>query len=99
MKRHFYILWLVLLLTGYAHSNDSRANDDDDTVGNPIAVPVSFSEVVERIRQHKSWQILDARSKQKKSGLCYRFKLINSSGQVRIILIDPRNPNLGYPEQ
>ena len=100
MKHSFHILCLGLLLTGYAHSNDLMANDDDDTVGNPAAAAVSFNEVVEQIRrQHKSWHILDARSSRQESGLRYRFKLINSSGQVRIILIDPRNPNLGHLEQ
>lgn len=97
MKYHFHILCSGLLLTGYAHGDDSMVNVD--TAASPGAVPVSFNEVVEQIRQHKSWQILDARSKQKESGLRYRFKLINSSGQVRIILIDPRNPNLGHLEQ
>ena len=101
MKSHFHNLSLVLLLAGYAGGNVSVANDNDNdnTAGNPAAVTVSFDEVVEQIRQHKSWQILDARSKQKGSGFSYRFKLMNSSGQVRIILIDPKNPNLGYLEQ
>ena len=90
-----------MLLAGYAGGNVSVANDNDNdnTAGNPAAVTVSFDEVVEQIRQHKSWQILDARSNQKGSGFRYRFKLMNSSGQVRIILIDPKNPNLGYLEQ
>ena len=101
MKSHFHNLSLILLLAGYAGGNVSVANDNDNdnTAGNPAAVTVSFDEVVEQIRQHKSWQILDARSNQKGSGFRYRFKLMNSSGQVRIILIDPKNPNLGYLEQ
>ena len=99
MKSNFHNLSLVLLLAGYAGGNVSVANDNDNAAGNPAAVTVSFDEVVEQIRQHKSWQILDARSKQKGSGFRYRFKLMNSSGQVRIILIDPKNPNFGYLEQ
>ena len=99
MKSHFHNLSLVLLLAVYAGGNISVADDNDNTAANTAAVTVSFDEVVEQIRQHKSWQILDARSKQKGSVSRYRFKLMNSSGQVRIILIDPKNPNLGYLEQ
>lgn len=100
MKYLFYIPCLILLLTGPARGDNPTANGVDAAVGNPSAVPVSFNEVVKRIRlRHKSWQILDARSKYKESGLRYRFKLINSNGQVRIILIDPRNLNLGNLEQ
>ncbi len=100
MKYLFYILCVNLLLTGHARGDDLTANDNAAAIGNSSALPISFNEVVERIRlRHKSWQILDARSKHKESGLRYRFKLINSNGQVRIILIDPRNPNLGNLEQ
>ncbi len=100
MKYSFYIPGLILLLAGQVHGNEPVANDSNAAIGNPSAIPVSFNEVVERIRiRHKSWQILDARSRYKESGLRYRFKLINSSGQVRIILIDPRNPNLEHLEQ
>jgi len=100
LKYLFYILCVSLLLTGHARSDDSTANDNTAAISNSSALPVSFNEVVERIRlRHKSWQILDARSKHEESDLRYRFKLINSSGQVRILLIDPRNPNLGHLEQ
>ena len=100
MKHFFYISCLISLLTSQAYGADQTATDGDATINTPSAVPVSFDEVVEWVRhQHKSWQILDARSKHKESGLRYRFKLINGNGQVRIILIDPRNPNLGNLEQ
>ncbi len=101
MKYLFYIPCLVLLLTGSARGDEPTANDSEAAITDSSALPVSisFHEVVERIRRrHKSWHILDARSKHEESSLRYRFKLINSNGQVRILLIDPRNPNLGHLE-
>ena len=56
---------------------------------------VSLDEVAMQIREFKSWQILDASSQKKESGLRYfRFKLLRNDGKVKIINIDPNNPNL-----
>ncbi len=56
---------------------------------------VSIHEVAMKIRQFKSWQILDASPRHQKSGVRYfRFKLLHSNGKVKIINIDPMNPNL-----
>ena len=56
---------------------------------------VSMDEVAMQIRQFKSWQILDASSQKKESGLRYfRFKLLHNDGKVKVINIDPNNPNL-----
>lgn len=56
---------------------------------------VSMHEVAMQIRQYKSWQILNASPRQKESGYQYfRFKLLRSDGKVKIINIDPNNPNL-----
>ncbi len=56
---------------------------------------VSMDEVAMQIRQFKSWQILDASSQKKESGLQYfRFKLLHNDGKVKVINIDPNNPNL-----
>ena len=70
---------------------------DAETKG---ATTVSMHEVARQIRQYKTWQILDAASKQKASGNRYfRFKLLSSEGKVKIINIDPKNPNLRRLEQ
>lgn len=54
-----------------------------------------MDEVARQIRQFKSWQILDATPRQKESGYQYfRFKLLRDDGKVKIINIDPNNPNL-----
>lgn len=59
------------------------------------APSVSMDEVARQIRQLKSWQILEAQSKQEESGTQYfRFKLLRNDGKVKVINIDPNNPNL-----
>ena len=56
---------------------------------------VSIHEVAMQIRQYKSWQILDASPRKKETGIRYfRFKLLGQDGKVKIINIDPNNPNL-----
>ncbi len=59
----------------------------------------SMEDVARMIRRHKRWEILDARQRPKGSEMRYRFKLINNTGKVMIISIDPRNPNLRKLEQ
>ena len=59
----------------------------------------SMDDVARMIRRHKRWEILDARQRLKGSEMRYRFKLINNTGKVMIISIDPRNPNLRKLEQ
>ena len=60
-----------------------------------VTATVSIHEVAMQIRRYKSWQILDASPRQKDTGIPYfRFKLLRSDGTVKIINIDPRNPNL-----
>jgi hypothetical protein len=60
-----------------------------------VTATVSIHEVAMQIRRYKSWQILDASPRKKDTGIPYfRFKLLRSDGTVKIINIDPRNPNL-----
>ena len=96
MKKYFPILSLALLLLITSVFSSNSFALDGKKKG---AVTVSIHDVAKKIRQFKTWQILDARSNQKESGFLYRFKLINSSGRVKIINIDPKNPNLRRLEQ
>ena len=89
LKKISYSVLLAMTLS-FA-SSTSYALDGDS----PSAKKVSMHEVAIQIRQYKSWQILNASSRQKASGYRYfRFKLLRSDGKVKIINIDPNNPNL-----
>ncbi len=82
------LLLLIPLLIG---SNTSFGLEE----GNQGATMVSIHEVAMQIRRYKSWQILDASPRKKDTGRYYfRFKLLRNDGTVKIINIDPRNPNL-----
>ena len=59
----------------------------------------SMDDVARMIREQKQWQILEASPRQDGSVTRYRFKLINSTGKVKIISIDPKKPNLRRLEQ
>lgn len=59
----------------------------------------SMDDVARMIRENKQWQILEASPRQDGSVTRYRFKLINSTGKVKIISIDPKRPNLRRLEQ
>jgi len=72
-----------------------------DTNSNGVAAgqDKSMDDVARMIRETRRWQILEARSRKKGSVMRYRFKLISNSGQVKIISIDPKRPNLRTLEQ
>ena len=68
--------------------------------GQAQGAKVSMHDVAQKIRQGNTWQILEAKPKQKKSGYkFFQFKVINKKGQVKVINIDPNNPNLRRLEQ
>lgn len=83
---------IVLLLSVYTGgSNLVLAFDGEKSASTEI----SIHEVARQIRQYKSWQILDASPKKKPTGIQYfRFKLLHNNGMVKVINIDPLNPNL-----
>lgn len=88
-------LYSVLLLFLVNSSNFSYALD----ANNQGATTVSMHEIARQIRQYTNWQILDASPRKRESGLPYfRFKLLRSNGKVKIINIDPRNPNFRHLE-
>jgi inorganic pyrophosphatase len=83
---------LAVLVTpvGSVHALDGQTQD----------AKVSMHDVAQKIRQSNTWQILDAKPKEKKSGYkFFQFKVINKKGQVKVINIDPNNPNLRKLEQ
>ena len=59
----------------------------------------SIDDVARMIRKKKRWEILEATPTQNGSVMRYRFKVINQTGKVKIINIDPRQPNLRRLEQ
>ena len=58
-----------------------------------------MDEVARMIRQTRRWQILEAVPKKSGKKMRYRFKVINTTGKVKIISIDPLRPNLRKLEQ
>lgn len=81
-----------MLVPGTATALDPNGGAQD---GFSVSVDTtSMEDVARMIRRHKRWEILDARQRLKGSEMRYRFKLINNTGKVMIISIDPRNPNL-----
>lgn len=89
LKKYRYILVILIFHLGFA--NQANALDGQSASKNKV----SMHEVAVQIRQFKSWQILDASPQKKKSGYQYfRFKLLHNNGKVKIINIDPNNPNL-----
>ncbi len=80
----------AIALDANAQSNNSKQKKGQ---GN------SIDDVARMIRQNKQWQILEVTPRQDGSVTRYRFKLINSTGKVKIISIDPKKPNLRRLEQ
>jgi len=80
----------AIALDANAQSNNSKQKNGQ---GN------SMDDVARMIRQNKQWQILEVTPRQDGSVTRYRFKLINSTGKVKIISIDPKKPNLRRLEQ
>lgn len=72
---------------------------DANAQGSAAGNPTSIDDVARMIRQKKKWQILEARPRREGSVTHYRFKLISNTGQVKIISIDPKRPNLRRLEQ
>ncbi len=54
----------------------------------------SVDEIAFQIRNHSVWDILGVSTIQQGKGFLYRFKLINPSGRVMILNVNPRRPNL-----
>ncbi len=85
-----------VLLPGAALALDANAGNGNAGNG---ANPSSMDDVARMIRRNSQWEILDARSRQKGDETRYRFKLINNTGKVKVISVDPRKPNLRKLEQ
>ena len=80
-----------------ANALDANAQSNNGKKKNGQAA--SIDDVARMIRENKKWQILEASPRQNGTVTRYRFKLINSTGKVKIISIDPKKPNLRRLEQ
>ena len=103
-KFHFNVactlLGVVLLLPDTSGALDANANSGNGANGNSNGVThASMDDVARMIRRNKNWEILDARSRQNGNETRYRFKLIDSTGKVKIIQVDPRKPSLQKLDQ
>lgn len=66
----------------------------------PQAITVGLHEMAKKIRRYESWRILGAQPKKEASGNWhFRFKLLRSDGTIKVIYIDPRNPDFKRLEQ
>lgn len=89
-----------MLAAGTASAQTAGVQGGGTQEGYSRSVHIATMEDVARmIRGHTQWEILDAKPRQRGSEMRYRFKLINSTGRVRIISIDPENPNLRKLQQ
>ena len=88
---------MVLCAPSSVYALDANSGGNDQY--NFSAGKSSMDDVARMIRQNKQWEILDARQRNKGSEMRYRFKVINSTGKVKVINIDPRRPNLRKLEQ
>ena len=88
---------LALVCSHAAIALDANANSGNGGV-NGVS-HASMDDVARMIRRNKNWEILDARSRQNGDETRYRFKLINSTGKVKIIQVDPRSPSLKKLDQ
>lgn len=70
------------------------ANAQGDNKGKGQGAGRSMDDVARMIRQKSRWEILEATPRQQGSTVHYRFKVINKTGKVKIINIDPKKPNL-----
>ena len=64
---------------------------------NPVNSPTNaeIDDIANQIRGKSGWQILDARTQKNASGnFLFRFKLLSKKGMVKVIFVDPRNPDL-----
>jgi len=77
----------------------TNAADALDVNGSSASKGNSMDDVAKMIRKSSRWQILEAVPKKKGEVMRYRFKLINSTGKVKIINVDPLRPNLRKLEQ
>ncbi len=77
----------------------TNAADALDVNGSSANKGNSMDDVAKMIRKSSRWQILEAVPKKKGEVMRYRFKLINSTGKVKIINVDPLRPNLRKLEQ
>lgn len=91
------LLWSGLAVSLAAHGLDANSGNKEN---HQLSVGTSsMDDVARMIRQNKQWEILDARQRHKGSETRYRFKVINNTGKVKVINIDPRRPNLRKLEQ
>jgi hypothetical protein len=88
----------ALLMSMLTPANALDANAQSNN-GKKNGQAASIDDVARMIRENKKWQILEASPRQNGTVTRYRFKLINSTGKVKIISIDPKKPNLRRLEQ
>jgi len=87
---------LLGMLVSMSMTNAADALDVNNSSANKGN---SMDDVAKMIRKSSRWQILEAVPKKKGEVMRYRFKLINSTGKVKIINVDPLRPNLRKLEQ
>ncbi len=73
---------------------------DPDQEESPQVVTAGLHEMAKRIRRYESWRILGAQPRKRASGYWYfRFKMLRDDGTIKVIYIDPRNPDFKRLEQ
>lgn len=66
----------------------------------PQAITVGLHEMAKQIRRYESWRILGAQPRRRASGYwMFRFKMLRNDGTIKVIYIDPKNPDFKRLEQ
>ena len=67
----------------------------DAPLAHRLQQKASVDDVARQINQRRQWRILSAEPMVEDEKTLYRFKLLNKKrGRVRVIIIDPNNPDL-----
>lgn len=86
----------ILLFSMIGLAGNSLALEADEVpLQDKLHPRTSVDEIARQIRQQPQWRILAAEPVVEDSKMMYRFKLLDKGrGRVKVIVIDPENPDL-----
>ena len=86
---------LILFVILCAPLNANALKLSDSPLAHRLQQKVSVDDIARQINRRDEWRILSAEPMIDNEKTLYRFKLLNKrKGRVRVIIIDPNNPDL-----
>jgi len=87
----FILLFSMIGLAG----NSLALEADEVPLQEKLYPQTSVDEIARQIRQQPQWRILAAEPMVEDNKMMYRFKLLNKNlGRVKVIIVDPEQPDL-----